>query len=393
MHDLEALLQEGRRELEICNACRYCEAYCAVFHALERGPLTDGDIVFVANVCHDCRACLQACMYAPPHEFGVDLPQILADVRTLGYRKLVWPAQLGWTLEHPVATKVLAFALGLALAAGAAVFRGTEGLLSSHHGPGSFYRVISAEAMMTLFLALSALMLALLVGGFTRFWSVARQSRPVALKGRDVFRAFRDAVLLRNLGGGGDGCYYPDPERPSGSRRVHHMLVVGGMTSAFAATVVAAAEQHLLGRLPPYSFLSAPVLLGTAGGVAVIVGGAGLARLKYTDTRRRRLPTSARGYAFIGALEVVAVTGVLLLVFRSTAAMPMLLTVHLGAVAGLYLSLPFDHFVHAVHRLGALVLDAAEVRAESRDKREQSATLPVPIAPTAGAPTGGQRAG
>ena len=27
-------LSESRRQLEICNACRYCESYCAVFPAM-----------------------------------------------------------------------------------------------------------------------------------------------------------------------------------------------------------------------------------------------------------------------------------------------------------------------------------------------------------------------
>ena len=30
------LLAEAERQLDICNACRYCEGYCAVFPALER---------------------------------------------------------------------------------------------------------------------------------------------------------------------------------------------------------------------------------------------------------------------------------------------------------------------------------------------------------------------
>ncbi|HEY1295544.1 MAG TPA: hypothetical protein VGJ60_20895, partial [Chloroflexota bacterium] len=58
-------------QLEVCNACRYCEGYCAVFPALERKRrFSPDDVVYLANLCHDCRACFYACMYAPPHEFG-----------------------------------------------------------------------------------------------------------------------------------------------------------------------------------------------------------------------------------------------------------------------------------------------------------------------------------
>jgi len=76
-------------QLEVCNACRYCEGYCAVFPALERRRrFTPGDVVYLANLCHDCRACFYACMYAPPHEFGVNIPKALAEVREYIQAKL-----------------------------------------------------------------------------------------------------------------------------------------------------------------------------------------------------------------------------------------------------------------------------------------------------------------
>ena len=33
---LPELVEEAQRVLAICNACRYCEGYCAVFPALQR---------------------------------------------------------------------------------------------------------------------------------------------------------------------------------------------------------------------------------------------------------------------------------------------------------------------------------------------------------------------
>ncbi len=69
------LVAEAQRVLAICNACRYCEGYCAVFPALERRLAFDeGDIHYLANLCHNCGACLYACQYAPPHEFAAELP-------------------------------------------------------------------------------------------------------------------------------------------------------------------------------------------------------------------------------------------------------------------------------------------------------------------------------
>jgi len=69
---LENLVAEAQRVLAICNACRYCEGYCAVFPALEkRRDFTPADVVYLANLCHDCRACYYACMYATGHRVPV----------------------------------------------------------------------------------------------------------------------------------------------------------------------------------------------------------------------------------------------------------------------------------------------------------------------------------
>src|SRR5687768_6019915 len=93
---LEQLVAEAQRVLSICNACRYCEGYCAVFPALERRLAFDeGDVHYLANLCHNCGACLYACQYAPPHEFQVNFPRLLAQARKQSYRKYAWPEALG----------------------------------------------------------------------------------------------------------------------------------------------------------------------------------------------------------------------------------------------------------------------------------------------------------
>ena len=56
---------EAQRILTICNACRYCEGYCAVFPAIERRmTFTPADVNFLANLCHNCAECYYACQYA-----------------------------------------------------------------------------------------------------------------------------------------------------------------------------------------------------------------------------------------------------------------------------------------------------------------------------------------
>src|SRR5690554_6418770 len=88
---------EVARIMQICNACRYCEGFCAVFPAMTRRLSFDNkaDLNYLANLCHNCGACLHACQYADPHEFAVNVPMSMAKVRQETYINYAWPAPLG----------------------------------------------------------------------------------------------------------------------------------------------------------------------------------------------------------------------------------------------------------------------------------------------------------
>jgi citrate/tricarballylate utilization protein len=81
------LLREAERQMVVCNACRYCEGYCAVFPAMERRrSFSAGDLSYLAHLCFDCRDCYYACQYAPPHEFAINVPKVFAELRGETYR-------------------------------------------------------------------------------------------------------------------------------------------------------------------------------------------------------------------------------------------------------------------------------------------------------------------
>src|ERR1019366_6376147 len=83
---LSATEAEVERVMKICNACRYCEGFCAVFPAMTRRlEFGKTDIHYLANLCHNCGACLHACQYAAPHEFAVNVPKAMAEVRGQTY--------------------------------------------------------------------------------------------------------------------------------------------------------------------------------------------------------------------------------------------------------------------------------------------------------------------
>jgi citrate/tricarballylate utilization protein len=349
------LVPEAGRQLAVCNACRYCEGYCAVFGAAERRPqVTLGDLVQLANLCHDCRACYQACMYAPPHPFGVDLPDLFARARRRAYRRYVWPGALGGALGRPALAAAGASAAAAALALAAALAgAGPAGVIGAHLGPGAFYRVVAYPVMLVGFLALTALVLLPVALGCGRMWQETGGG-PAIRSPRLWARALFDAASLRLLSGAGGGCYRAEPGPSQALRRLHQLLVAGFLLT-FGATLAAAVEQDLLGRLPPYPVLSVPVGLGIVGGLGIVVAASAL----LVQERRDRL-----GLAFLALSEAVAVSGLLLLALRTTSVMGALLVLHLALVAALFLTLPYGKLIHAPLRLLALVREQAETRAE-----------------------------
>src|ERR1700722_14911157 len=125
-------LAEADRLMVVCNSCRYCEGLCAVFPAMEmRRAFPDGDLNYLANLCHGCGACYDDCQFAPPHEFDVNVPKTFAQVRADSYKAYAWPSALsglfdrnGLAIAVIAAATVAAFLIGfVALNDPAAVFR------------------------------------------------------------------------------------------------------------------------------------------------------------------------------------------------------------------------------------------------------------------------------
>ncbi|OGK87941.1 MAG: hypothetical protein A2X52_22825 [Candidatus Rokubacteria bacterium GWC2_70_16] len=356
------LVQEAARQMVICNACRYCEGYCAVFPAMElRRAFAAPDLTYLANLCFDCRDCYYACQYAPPHEFAVNVPRVFAELRADTYRDYSWPRLLaGLYRRSGLAGGLISAASVAAVLFLVLVLRGPGVLLSAHVGPGAFYRVVPYAAMVLPAVAISLFGLAALLGGAARFWRDTGGSLREMLDGRALLRATADAFTLRYLGGGGAGCNYPD-EGFSQARRWLHHLVFYGFLLDLAATTVAAGYDHLLGWPAPYPLLSAPVILGTLGGIMLVAGTVGLLVLKWrSDPAPAERRMVAMDVAFLLVLLLTSVTGLLLLALRETGAMGVLLAIHLGMVAALFVTLPYGKFAHLVYRYAALIRSAIE---------------------------------
>jgi citrate/tricarballylate utilization protein len=354
---------EVSRIMQICNACRYCEGFCAVFPAMTRRlEFGRADVHFLSNLCHNCGACLHACQYAPPHEFAVNVPKAMAQVRMQTYVDYAWPARFGGLYKRNGLTLALALASGLALFLMLAI--ALKGSLFLPPLAGNFYAVFPHNTLALMFGVVFVFAMIALGVGVRRFW---RNEDPGAISGEAIGEATHDMLRLRYLGGGhGEGCNNADDAFSLARRRFHHLTFYGFML-CFASTCVATLYHYLLKLEAPYALTSVPVLLGIAGGMGLLAGPAGLLWLnlkrhpQHGDSAQKPMD---RG--FIALLLLTSASGLALMIWRNTPMMTLLLAVHLGIVMALFLTLPYGKFAHGIYRSAALLKWAVEKRQPGR---------------------------
>jgi len=356
------VLNEAERVMEICNACRYCEGFCAVFPAMERRwTFSEKDLTYLANLCHNCRGCYYACQYAPPHEFNLNVPKTLEELRVETYWRYMWPGFLADLFRRnglavALTTSISVIFVVLLLF----VIQDSTTVFSSHIGEGAFYKVIPYELMVLPILIIGLWNILVLTIGFVRFWRDTNGTLDDLVNPRAHLRAIRHSLSLRYLQSDGKGCTYPD-ERFSRARLWFHHLVFYGFMLNLASTTVAAFYNHFLNQAAPYPLFSWPVLLGTIGGIGLLCGAAGLFWFKWqSDPDPANSDFRGMDLMLSLLLFLTSLTGLLLLAFRETSAMGTLLAVHLGVVAGLFLTIPYSKFVHAVYLYAALLRNSIE---------------------------------
>jgi len=361
MHGTKTL-QEADRLMTVCNSCRYCEGLCAVFPAMEmRRAFSDGDLNYLANLCHSCGACYTDCQFSPPHEFNVNVPQTLAVARAESYAAYAWPrafagafASNGLVISLVAALSVAAFIFGFAAVNDRSV------LFGIHTGPGAFYKLMPHNAMALLFGLAFLYAIVALVMGVRTFWRDIGEPVGMTTDAKSLLQAIRDTGELRYLDGGGVGCFNKD-DQPTDRRKLYHHFTFYGFFLCFAATCVGTLYHYLLAREAPYAWWDLPVVLGTLGGIGLVIGPLGLLAEKW---KRDRVLMDAASLgmdtAFTVMLFLTSITGLALLLWRATGAMGPLLALHLGVVFALFVTMPYGKFVHGIYRFVALVRYARE---------------------------------
>lgn len=346
---------EARRQIEICNACRYCEGFCAVFPAMTRQKsFADGDLTQLANLCHNCRGCYYSCQYTEPHEFALNLPAALAEVRVQSWESLARPRALAQLFQ----TQGVAMA-GLAVVALAWFFWALAYLKPA--GGAGFYAYLSHNLLVAVFVPAFLLPLVAIAASLRAYW---REIGGRRVRMAHLITALGQAGRMTNLSGGhGEGCNFENGDRYTDRRRVFHQLMMYGFLLCFAATASGTLMHYLLNWPAPYGLLTLPKLLGLPGGVMMVIGATGLAALKLrADPALGAARVWGGEMAFILLLGAVALTGLALYAATGTALVAPLLALHLACVMVLFLLMPYSKMVHGFFRLAALVAEAGKPR-------------------------------
>jgi citrate/tricarballylate utilization protein len=298
---LKNVLDEAVRQYWICNACRLCNDLCPVFTVMSSKPIIEHrDTVLLANLCYDHRDCYYSCPYVPPHEFSVNIPEINRRVRLETY------SNLNFNIIKTMWGKVILAALTIPIILmwiiyGKNIFVG---------GPISFYRLIPKDVIV-------------IAGTISVLYIIAWAIAILARYDRMLGPGYRPSLstlprTLKNifLHHWFEKIHYPGDEWGN-TRYVYHILIFYGLGLDIIATILGFYYEDFLHIMSPFSLANPVVIIGIVGGVMIIIGTVIAFYARYVSAISQRfMPISAIDFAFAIVLFLVALTGVLVLLFR-----------------------------------------------------------------------------
>jgi len=331
-----------------------------------------GDLFYLANICHDCKACYYACPYTEPNELKINIPEVLSELRLESYKEYSTPRRLASFFgRHRRNFLVTALASLLATVLFSLLIGNPQRLFSPHLELGSFYDIFPYVVIIGVGFGIGLYVVANYLFNMIRFYKdIGGKLRQISIGA--ILRAASDAFLHSGFKGGWhikgnkSGCYHENQDPSSGFLTLH-ALIFYGFISAMVSTTLAAMYQDWFGILPPYPVLSLPALFGIAGGICMIVGTLAIIAIRRKEDKRPVFKNmTTLDYAFLLTLASVSITGFLTLILRSTSAMGVVFTIHLGFVLLLFVTAPYGKFVHFTYRYIALIFTRIEEAQQSK---------------------------
>jgi len=349
----EKHIKEAARQLTICNACRYCEGYCAVWDAMERRTaFYKKDIDYMANLCHDCRECFYVCPFTEPHEFKLNIPKALAEVRYDTYKENIKPGFARFAIDNSAVLTALIVIASIV---------GVLGMVYYDNNIQLLYLPISSFSglMSTQFVKYSSFLVYLFVIAVwsiegLAYWKSINGKYPSRLNIKANYMALKDVFLHRFFRGGGAGCNYPS-ERAGKARLLAHPLVLFGFIIALLSFLF-------------YPDLSLEIDIAYIIGCLMLFIGTSM--LLYMTVVSDRKPSSERmaglGYPFTIMLNLSGITGVLFISEIGHAFVGLIFAVHMAIIFTVFITAPYGKFMHVIFRYEALLKNRIESMQPSR---------------------------
>ncbi len=332
-------MTEAIRQLSICNACRYCEGYCAVWDAMEfKAVLNEGYVYHLANLCHDCRDCFSACPYNEPvHEFKLNIPKALGQVRVDTYTANVRPKFLKFALEKPVlvttTSSIIAVTVAILYASLLFGLNKFSTLPVTTIIPDAFFKPV------TIILYLYTVVIWSVEGG--SYWSKINEKAHINVYG--LIKGIYDAIFHTNFRGGGTGCKVPGKNNRYFRLTVHSLVMSG-----FIIALVSIAFYPDI-----YGYAGTAYLLGS---IAISLGTAGLIYIHLIEEKgSRSQKQSAMDYPFTILLFLTGITGVIIPISIGTSWFNWNFLIHDALIMVVFLLAPFSKFIHPIFRFISLI--------------------------------------
>jgi citrate/tricarballylate utilization protein len=335
---------EAIRQFNICNACRYCEGYCAVWDDIENKNFFDNsDIDHFANLCHDCRECYNVCPFTEPHEFNLNIPMVLSKVRHETYINNIKPEFMEKPAKHQYYLWSFVIALSI-LSVFTLGYMNMNGYMLNRYGLSDIthiFPVLQFKIFSTILYIYVIILWALEGNNYWKSINSGKNKKKVRI--HNILLALSDSFGHKYFKGGGAGCNYPE-DNSGKFRLIFHPMIFFG----FIIDLIAIA---FYGNLNIYI-----IIIYMVGSLLISIGSIALLFAKfYSNKKLASKQLLTMDYPFTIIMLLTGITGLIFPVFSGYSIFSITFMIHIALISAIFLMAPFGKFIHPVFRFLSLI--------------------------------------
>ena len=333
------IYDEARRQFDICNACRYCEGYCAVWDEMENMKIfSNTNIQHLANLCHDCRECYTVCPFTEPHEFNLNIPKVLSNVRYETYIHNIKPKFMEKAATHQNYLWLSAIVLSL-LSVFSIGYINVNGNLFAYDNLFLIIHIFPVLQFKIFSIILYTYVIVLWTLEANSYWNSINSGKDnKKITPHSIVSALYDTFSHKYFKGGGAGCSYPQ-DNSGKFRLIFHPMVFFG----FIIDLIAIS---FYGHLDIYL-----IIVYMAGSLLMSIGAISLLLAKlYSNRELANKQLLYMDYPFTTIMFLTGITGFIFPIISGYDIFSLIFMFHLCFIATIFLIAPFGKFIHPVYR-------------------------------------------